>query len=337
MAWKTNELEDLFKIVLNEKVTTVNEEADLKRYINEVFGNGMPSQHELHQFNNLVVKQAEEIARPTATKLLSILADVQNAGGVSVFQYTIPKEHKIKAVWSANGSSVDHVRVEGDETRTASPTSLQTGVYYEVKSLVAEDVAYFRKLVNNVADAKIQLYWNTISKLFAEAVANGAIPTKNVLQGANLTLANYNKLASVLARYGGRPITVADSALIDHFAFQQTTDTTFKELLTDDIKSELANSLTIASIGRTNAVSLVNPFVAGSGNTITELPVNEGYMFAGGVGLKPFKIIEFGGLEQFTTFDPKFKRVEINLNQEVAIEFVQGEAIGYIKDTALTI
>jgi len=337
MAWKTDKLEELFTLVLNEKNTTNQEEVELKQYINEVFGNGLPSQHELHQFNNLVVKKAEEIARPKATEILSLLADIQNAGGVSVFQYNIPKEHKIKAVWSANGSSVDHVRVEGDETRTASPTSLQTGVYYEVKSLVAEDVAYFRKLVNNVADAKIQLYWDTISKLFATAIADGSIPTKNVLQGANLTLPNYNKLASVLGRYGGRPILVADTALIDHFAFQQPTDTTFKELLTDDLKSELANSLTVARIGRTTAVSLVNPFVAGSGNTVTELPVNEGYMFAGGVGLKPFKIIEFGALEQYTTFDSKFKRVEINLNQEVAIEFVQGEAVGFIKDTALTI
>ncbi len=335
--WKTEKLENLFTLVLNEKTTTNQDEADLKRYINEVFGNGIPSQHELHQFNNLVVKKAEEIARPKATEILSLLADYENAGQVAVYKYTIPKEHKIKAVWSANGSSVDHVRVEGDETRIASPATLQTGVYYEVKSLVQDDVEYFRKLVNNVADAKIQLYWNTISKLFNAYVADGTIPTKNVISTANIDIVDYNKLASTLQRYGGRPVFIADTMLIDKIAFQQATNATFQNLLTDNVKSELLNSLNVATIGRTSAVSLVNPFVAGSKNTKTELPVNEGYMFAGAVGMKPFKVIEFGGLEQYTTFDSKFKRVEINLNQEVAIEFIQGDAVGYVKDTALTL
>lgn len=333
--WKTDVLENLFTLVLNEKTTTNQDETDLKRYINEVFDNGIPSQHELHQFNNLVVKKAEEIARPKATEILTLLADYENAGQVAVYQYTIPKEHKIKAVWSANGSSVDHVRVEGDETRIASPATLQTGVYYEVKSLVQDDVNYFRKLVNNVADAKIQLYWNTISQLFNAYIANGTIPTRNVLSTANVDIVDYNKLASTLQRYGGRPIFIADTMLIDKIAFQQASNATFQNLLTDSVKSELLNSLNVANIGRTSAVSLVNPFVAGSKNAKTELPVNEGYMFAGSVGMKPFKIIEFGGLEQYTTFDSKFKRVEINLNQEVAIEFVQGDAVGYVKDTAL--
>lgn len=337
MAWKTNELEDLFTIVLNEKTSTDEKETDLKRYINEVFGNGIPSQHELHQFNNLVVKKAEDIARPKATEILTLLADYENAGQVAVYQYNIPKEHKIKAVWSANGSSVDHVHVEGHETRIASPATLQTGIYYEVKSLVQDDVNYFRKLVSNVADAKIQLYWNTISKLFNAYVADGTIPTQNVVTGANVDIVDYNKLASKLQRFGGRPIFIADTMLIDKIAFQQATNAAFQNLLTDNVKSELLNSLNVATIGRTTAVSLMNPFVAGSKNTKTELPINEGYMLAGDVGMKPFKIIEFGGLEQYTTFDSKFKRVEINLNQEVAIEFVQGDAVGYVKDTALTL
>lgn len=334
--WKTEELENLFTLVLNEKTTTAKDETYLKRYINEVFGSGIPSQHELHQFNNLVVKKAEEIARPKATEILSLLADYENAGQVAVYQYTIPKKHKIKAIWSANGSSVDHVRVEGDETRTAKPTTLQTGVYYEVKSLVQGDVEYFRKLVNNVADAKIQLYWDTVSKLFNSFVSDGTIPTRNILSTANIDITDYNKLASTLQRYGGRPIFIADALLIDKIAFQQATNATFQNLLTDNVKAELLNSLNITTIGRTTAVPLVNPFVEGSKNTVTELPINEGYMLAGDVGTKPFKIIEFGSLEQYTDFDHKLKRVEINLNQEVAIEFVQGEAVGYVKDTALT-
>lgn len=337
MAWKTDKLSELFTVVLNEKKSTVNDEAELKQYINEVFGSGLPSQHELHQFNQLIVEQAEEIARPQISDILSILADIRQAGGVAAYQYTIPKNHKAKAVWAANGTSVDHIRIAGEETRVAQPTVLQTGMYYEVKSLVTEDVEYFRKLVENVANAKVRLYWNKISELFTTAVANGDIPTANVAQGANLSLTQYNKLGSTLQRYGGRPVFIADPALIDHFAFQQTSDTTFKELLYSDLQRSLVEDLNIAKIGRTTAVSLTNPFVEGSGNKVTELPINEGYMFAGGVDNKPFKIIEFGGLEQYTDFDHKLKRVEINLSQEVAIEFIQGEAVGYVKDTSLTL
>ena len=59
-------------------------------------------------------------------------------------------------------------------------------------------------------------------------------------------------------------------------------------------------------------------------------------MFAGGVNMKPFKIIEFGGMTQYTTFDPNLERVEMKITQECALEFVQGEAVGYIQDDSVT-
>lgn len=336
--WKTEELEGLFNRVLNATNTTDQDEIDLKQYINQVFNNGAtPSNHELHQFNNLVVKKAEEIARPKATEMLGILADYERVSSVTAFQYTIPKNHKAKVVWAANGTSVDHVRVEGAETRFAQPQRFQTGFYYEPQSLVLEDVAYFRKLVDDVADAKIRLYFENISALLNTAITNGQIPNKNVVTGADLKLAQYNKLASTLQRYGGRPIFIADTIMIDHFAFQQPTHTTFAPLLTENVKSELLSELNIARIARTVAISLVNPFIAGSGNTMTELPINEGYMLAGGVNMKPFKVIEFGGMTQYTDFDYNLERVEVKLYQNAAIEFVQGEAIGYIKDSSLLI
>lgn len=336
--WNTQELEGLFNRVLNSAKTQEQDTMDLKKYINEVFNNGTtPSAHELHQFNNLVVKKAEEIARPKATQILGYLADYERVSNVTAYQYNIPKNHKAKLVWAANGTSVDYVRVEGAETRFAQPQRFQAGFYYEPQSLVAEDVEYFRKLVNDVADAKIRLYMENISALLAAAVASGGIPTKNVITGSNLSITDYNKLASVLQRYGGQPIFVADALLVDHFAFQLPTNSVFQQLLTDDVKGNLLSDLTIARIARTVAVTLVNPFVADTGNTVTELPVNEGYMLAGGVKEKPFKIIEFGGLTQYTDFDYNIERVEVKLFQNAAIEFVQGEAIGYVKDSSIIV
>lgn len=336
MAFDTEKLNGLFSRVMNSKMVE-NDETKLEAYIKEVFGQGAtPSQHELHQFNNLVVKQADEIARAKATDILNILADYVRRPSVEVYQYDIPVEHKAKVVWTANGTSVEHTRIEGKKSRIATPVKLSAGFNYETLSLQKGDVESFKNLVNLVADAKVDLYFKTIGELMQAAVASGDIPAVNVKTGTGLTLQDYNAVASKLTRYGGRPVFIADVALIDHFAFQQTTDTTFKELLTDELKAELANDLSIAKIGRTTAVSLVNPFIAGTGNTKTELPVDEGYMFAGGVKMKPFKVIEFGGLTQYTDFDYNLERVEMKLTQECAFEFIQGEAVGYIQDDSVT-
>lgn len=335
--WKTEELEGLFNRVLNTANTTNQDETDLKQYINAVFNNGStPSNHEIHQFNNLIVKKAEEIARPKATEILGFLADYERVANTTAFQYNIPKNHKAKLVWAANGTSVDYVRVEGAETRFAQPQRFQTGFYYEVQSLVNEDVEYFRTIVADVVNAKIRLYLENVSAVLATAIGNGDIPSKNVITGSNLTITQFNKLASIMQRYG-RPIFIGDNLLIDHFAYQLGTNATYQNLLTEQVKGELLNDLTIARIGRTTAISLVNPFVAGSNNTVTELPVNEGYMLAGGVNQKPFKIIEFGGMNQHTDYNYNIERVEVKLFQNAAIEFVQGEAIGYIKDSSIIV
>ena len=337
MAFNEEKLNTLFKRVMNSTTVDANDEVALNAYIQEVFGNGYPSQHEMHQFNKLIMVQANEVAKLKSEEILNMLVDYVKLPSVQVYQYTIPREHKAKMVWTANGTSVEHVRVEGQEVRTATPVKLSTGFYYEQLAILQGGVEYFRKLVNDVADAKVRMYFENISTLLQSAIDSNAIPTVNVKTGANLTLAQYNELASVLARYGGRPVFVADTSLIDHFAFQQPTDTTFKELLTNELKAELANELSVTKLGRTTAVSLYNPFVLGSGNKVTELPVNEGYMFAGGTTMKPFKLVEFGGLTQYTTFDPNLERVEMKITQECALEFINGETVGFVRDTSVTL
>lgn len=334
MAFNEDKLNTLFKRVMNSSQVDANDEVALNAYIQEVFGNGYPSQHELHQFNKLIITQANEVAKLKSTDILEMLTDYVKLPNVQVYQYQIPREHKARFVWTANGTSVEHTRVEGQEVRTATPVKISTGFYYEQLAILQGGVEYFKKLVNDVADAKVRMYFEQISALMRNAIATGEVPAVNVKTGTNLELAQYNELASKLARYGGRPIFVADVALIDHFAFKQATDTVFKELLTNELKAELANELAVTKIGRTTAICLNNPFVQGSGNTVTELPVDEGYMFAGGA-VKPFKLVEFGGLTQYTTFNVNLERVEMKITQECAIEFVQGETIGYVQDDSV--
>ncbi|MNR06212.1 hypothetical protein D3C85_1222750 [compost metagenome] len=196
-----------------------------------------------------------------------------------------------------------------------------------------ESEEYFRKLVNDIANAKVRLFLDKINELTASAISSGKIPAKNVKTGSNITIAEYNKVASVLQRYGGRPVFVADSLLIDYFAMQQASDSTFKNLLTDGIKDELLTALNPTTIARTTAVNLVNPFTDET-NSKVELAVNKGYMFAGGVEQKPFSIVEYGGLRQMTETDIEDERVKIKITQDVAVNLVFGEAIGIIEEQA---
>lgn len=335
--YNTNELDGLFTRVMNAKEVDEKDDKYMKEYIERVFNSGnLPSEHELQQFNNLVVKQADEIAKPQIANILGLLADITTEKVNTVVQYKLPKKHKAKVVWAANGTSAEHTRVAGQDSRTAKPAKLQTGFYYEPQSLVGEDVTAFKDLVAQVAEAKVDMYFQQVLMLLDAGLSTGKIPTANQAIGTNLTLADYNKVAGTVQRYGGRPVFVADIALVDKIGQQQSTDTTFKNILTEDLKGELAHSLTITRIGRTEAISYSNPFTDAT-NTKTELPIDAGFMFAGGVKEKPFKIIEFGGMTQFTKFDSDLERVEMKIYQVAAVEFVFGEAIGYVKDDSVTL
>lgn len=316
-----------------------NDATDIKEYCQKVFGDGgqNPDPSLLNQFNNLVVKLGDEIAKPKVTSLLDLFAKNQVVNRGDLIKLDIPQEFKAKVQWSANGTGVDLTRVEGKRSVIAMPETFSTGFYYEPLDLVRESEANFRELVNKVADAKVDLFLKEVTKLFNEAVTSGVIPSNNVLSGSNLDIADYNKLASVLSRFGGRPIFVADSLLIDHFAMQQATDSTIKGLLTERVKEELLTSLNPTTIGRTTAVNLVNPFIDNQ-NKATELPVDIGYMMAGGVTQKPFSVVEYGGLRQLTEQDMEDERIKVKIYQDASITMLYGNAIGYIKeDTAITL
>lgn len=342
---KEKETKDLMLRVYNNKMIEdkekkISDEEDIKALCKKVFNDGSvtPDPSLLHQFNNIVVKVADEIARPSATSILKLLSDYQTTSVDNIFAYTIPPKFKSALKWSASGTGVDLTRVEGGQETIAVPKDLQTGFYYEPLSLVKNPVENFRKLVNDIAEAKTRLYLEAVTKIFREAVATGKIPANNIKTGTGLNLSDFNKIASVIQRVGngGRPIFVADSLLIDHFASFLTSDPSKSALLTDDVKKELLSALNITQIGKVTCVNLVNQFIDEK-NTKVELPVNEGYFFSGTAKNKPLVVVEYGGLRQFTEQDPEDERIKIMLKQKAAVELVVAQNVGYIKDDGVTL
>lgn len=338
---KETEILKLFDRVYNNKMIMtdeINDEKDLKAYIGKVFGNGdfNPDPSALHQFNNLVVRKADEIAKPMVTDIISLLANYQTEQRGNVIEYTLPSKRKARFVWSANGVGVDLIRVAGKTKEVAVPRTFSTGFYYEPDDLVQDSINAFNDLINNVAEAKVNLYLKEINKIIAKAKTSQKIPAKNIKEGSNVTLAEYSKIASTLARYGGRPLFIADTLLIDHIAQQQATATGVSNLLTDKYKAELLHELNITTIGRTDAMNLVNPFVDEK-NSITELPVNTGYMLAGEGRLKPFAIVEYGGLRQTTDTDFETGRVMMKIFQDASINLVFASTLGYIRDESILV
>lgn len=328
----------LIKTEAKDGVEAQDDSLHIKEYCAKVFGDGgqNPDPTLLSQFNNLIVQLADEVAKPKVTNMMEIFATTKSAAKGDLVKIQIPQEFKATVQWSANGSGVDMARVEGRKEMLAQPVTFSTGFQYEPLDLVKDSEVNFRALINKIADAKVDLYLEQITKLFDGAVTSGKIPANNVLSGSNLAIADYNKKASLLARYGGRPIFVADSLMIDHFAMQQATDSTIKGLLTEQIKADLLTNLNPSAIGRTTAVNLVNPFVDGA-NTKTALPVNVGYMFAGSSTKKPFSVVEYGGLRQLSQQNMEDERIQVKIYQDASVTMLFGENLVYVKDTSLAL
>ncbi|MEK4451291.1 hypothetical protein [Paenibacillus sp. FSL L8-0506] len=331
MRFDEVKVEGLFKRVYNNKLEE-HDGNDIKEFIKMVFQSGVtPDPTSLHKFNNLVVKTADEVFKVNASKLIELIANFKNEKQGTIVKYDVPQNLKVKRIWSANGSGVDLQRVEKRKSYVATGKTFSTGIYYE--PLTGDNaIEDFRVAVNKIADAKTDLYFGEITKLIQAAVTQGTIPAKNVVQGSNTTLLDYNKLASALSRFGGKPIFIGDTSLIDYFAMQQATDGTIKGLLYDEIKKELLTSLNPTTIGRSTAVNLINPFTNTS-NTKTKYPVNVGYMLAGEAG-KPFYVTEFGGMRQFTEQDPEDERIKLKIVQEADISLFHAQTVGYIKEDA---
>lgn len=132
-----------------------------------------------------------------------------------------------------------------------------------------------------------------------------------------------------------RPLFIADSALINHFA--GLIPTVQKDLLTDEVRDMLREELVPSKISKTIAVSFPNNWVD-EANSEVKFDVQQGFVFPGGIsGKKPFAITEFGTKRQYSTIDPETETVNLKIVFESDITLLNARYLGSINDDSITV
>lgn len=316
----------------------IDDEKAIKALCNTVFGDGgvTPDPTTLHQFNNIVVKVADEIAQPDLESLLDYFANWETVSAdTQMVEYNRPHPVGLKFKWTATGSNVALKRVEAGEVDYVKIENIQTGISYNPLTKSETCVENFRALVNDIAAAKIRLVYDKVMALIAAGVkAGGAIPEAQVVDKSGSTTADFNKVANIIARRtGGRPIFVADRVLINYFAEKVQADT--PSILVNDIKDDMYN-YELTNLRTADAVPLVNNFTSEDG-VATEFPVNRGYLLgSSGSSRKAFEVVLAGGLVQHTENEFIHGRVKMAIRQGLGIDMLTGNAIGYIEEDSIT-
>ena len=318
----------------------------IKALVEQTFTSGgeVKNMEQLRVFNRLIVETAELEAEPRIQPILDLISDYSKVGRYDKIVYEVPKKAKIKMAITATGAGVDFVRITpGQKKVPAKPETHQFGVYYNIERMISDPVNEFRNAVNYVTEYKVKYIYKKILALVAAAKTAGSIPTGQVLETAGVDILDYRDLEGKLLRYGKgtKPVMVADRNLIDSLAVKQATinlGVSGKEglLLTDDLRKEILNSAEISQILRTTAIATDNPFTDYANSTV-DLSVNEGIVIAGG-DKSPFMIREFGGMRTSQGLpDIEDERVNMKIDMKLDITLLYGQAMGYVKDTSVTL
>ncbi len=325
----------------------LSDEEAIKSLVEQTFTNDgeIKNLEQFRVFNKLIVETAETEAKPRIEPILNYVADYQIVGRYDKVVYEVPKQAKISMALTATGAGVDFKRVSpGQKKQPAKAETHQFGAYYNISEMISDPVNEFKNAVNYVVEYKVKYFFNKIMELTNKAKTIGTIPSDQILENANIDVMDYrNKLENRLLRYGNgaRPIMIADRNLIDSLAVKQATvnlGVPGKEglLLTNELRNSLLRDVEITQIMRTTAIPTDNPFTNDT-NSKVDLPVNEGLVIAGG-NKSPFKIREFGGMRVAQGLpDIEDERVNMKIDFKVDITLLLGQAMGYIKDTSVTL
>lgn len=318
-----------------------NDEKDIIDICNKTFGTQSepknPTTNNIELFNEFLVATVEEIVQPSVKEILGLLADYRSVPAGTVHMLRFPKTEKPKFMYTAKGTGVDLVRLSGSETsKIATPESLTYGGYYEITTFRADPVRAFREAVDKLAQAKIDLYFELVFKAFQKAVKNGEIPKNNCADGSGLGIAEFQKVENTMIRLtGGRPLFVADQALISHFANKIPTEQ--KDLLTYDLKKMLREELIPTQVSKTTCIAYVNTWID-EANSKVKFEPNQGFMLPGAIsGKKPFAITEFGATRQYSTLNQETEQVELKIVMESNVTLLNARYIGSILDNSITI
>lgn len=312
------------------------DEKDFLDICEKTWGHGMPSTENLERFNKLIVETAETIAEPKITKILNLLSQYKKADIDAVVMYDIPKTAKGKILYAANGSGVDLVRIGAEETKKmAKRTTFAYGAYYEITSFLADPKQGFKDAVTLLANAKIEKFFELMFACMKESIKNAEIPTNNTKEGSGLKLADFQKVENTMIRLGGgRPLFIADTALINHFADQ--IPTTQAALLTDEVKDMLREDLVPSKISKSIAMTFPNPWIDDK-NSKVKFSVKQGFMFPSNAKGKPFGITEYGNRREYSKVDTETERVELTVKFDADVTLLNGRYLGVIEDDSITL
>ncbi|MBM7835741.1 hypothetical protein [Clostridium sardiniense] len=312
------------------------DEKDFMDICEKTWGHGMPSRENLERFNKLIVETAETIAEPKITGILNLLAQYKNADIDAVVMYDIPKTTKPKILYAANGSGVDLVRLSGNETKKlAQRKTFGYGGYYEITSFMGNPEQAFKDAVAQLANAKIEKFFELMFECMKESIKNAQIPSNNVKEGSNLTLSDFQKVENVMIRLGGgRPLFIADTSLINHFANQIPTAQV--NLLTDDVRDMLREDLVPSKISKSLAMSFPNPWIDEK-NSEVKFNVKQGFMFPSNAKGKPFGITEYGNRREYSEIDKESERVEILVKFDADVTLLNGRFLGVVEEDTITV
>ena len=337
----THKVEELMLSVYNNaqpKEIKLEEEGMIAKLCSAVFPKDgtSASQHGLNTFNNIIVKTATSVSEADVQQLLKYLAELQNVNyNMDMVKYNKDVPKKVRFKWSAVGAGVSLREVETGKAQYIEITQIQTGLQYNSLAMADNQVAAFRELVNQVAAARIELIYTHIMKLAQTAItAGGIIPDKQVKNGSNVTIAEFDKVANVVGRRtGSRPLFIADRALISDLAGKKAT--AVSGLIPDALKSDFYN-YEVTNLGSADAVVLKNEFTSEKGYG-TQFPITTGYFVSSATVDKPFQVALAGGLTQKTEEEAEFGRVKMIIRQRIGIDLLYAQNMGVIVDTAVTI
>lgn len=335
------DLKNLGLNIYNNKLTAVEgqelskEEKELREICNKTFGHGTPSPENLHLFNQFLITTVEEIAKPKVDYILGLMADFKSVPAGTVQVYKMPKTVEPKLLYTAKGTGVDLVRIAGHETvKPAVPQSLTYGGYYEITTFMADPVAAFKEAVDNLVQAKLDFYFERVFAVMNAAITSLDIPQANTVTGSNISMDQFQKIENTMIRLtGGRPIFVADIALINSLSAKNNTAWVTNNLLTDEMRRSLRDDLVPSQISKSIALPFPNNYID-EANSKVRFNIQQGFVFPGNApGKKPFVITEFGAKRQYSEVDPELEQVKLKVVFEADITLLNGRYIGSITES----
>ena len=82
------------------------------------------------------------------------------------------------------------------------PKTMSYGAYYEITTFMADPKKAFQDAVANLANAKLEFYFEKVFEVMKKAIENSQIPANNVVSGADLKIPEFQKVEQTMIRLG---------------------------------------------------------------------------------------------------------------------------------------